>query len=107
MGENGDFFQEKWGKSEIAQENGEIWGKMGKYGKIPREKWRNTLGRTCFQAFLQTEVGCDLTSLAALRSLHVQAPELTRIISLRNSLYIFIFWHFVSKMQEKMGKMRF
>ena len=65
MGGNGDFFQEKWEKWEIAQEkmgeNGEKWGKCQKQF---RGKWRNTLGRTCFQAFLQREVICDMTSLA-------------------------------------------
>ena len=64
---------------------------MGENGEIPRGMGGNALGRTCFQAFLQTEVGCDLTSLAALRSIHMRSPELTRMISLRNSLYIFIF----------------
>ena len=42
MGENGDFFQEKWGKmgknGKLHRKNGEKWGKMA-------EKWGNNQGK--------------------------------------------------------------
>ena len=92
MGENGDFFQGEMG--DHTGKMGKYGGKWGKYGKIYREKGRNTLGRTCFQAPMQREVVCDMPSLAALHCIYVQAPGLTRVVSLWNCLRILHFLAF-------------